>query len=32
LPDGAGTTGALAGFMINSNEIGRAKLTLTLAR
>jgi Raf kinase inhibitor-like YbhB/YbcL family protein len=32
LPEGAGTTAALTGFMLNGAELGRAKLTLTLER
>jgi len=32
LPDGAGTTAALTGFMINGAELARAKLTLTYGR
>lgn len=32
LPDGAGTTAALTGFMVNGAELGRAKLTLTFER
>lgn len=32
LPDLAGKTGALTGFLINANEIGRASFTLKLSR
>lgn len=32
LPEGAGTTAALTGFMINGAELARAKVTLTLGR